>query len=80
MILSVSWKIGSGKSTLMDILGLLEPTSGEIYIDQKKVTLTNNPGWFENIAHVPQNVFLTDASISENVAFDEKCIALIILS
>ena len=72
-IVGITGKSGSGKSTLMDILlGLLEPTSGEVYIDQKKVTLTNNPGWFENIAHVPQKVFLTDASIAENVAFGQE--------
>ena len=72
-IIGITGKSGSGKSTLMDILlGLLEPTTGEIYVDQKKVTLTNNPAWFENIAHVPQKVFLADSSIAENVAFGQE--------
>jgi ATP-binding cassette subfamily B protein len=60
---------GSGKSTLLDILmGLLNPTSGGIYIDNVKVDKNNQYLWQKNIAHVPQNIFLSDGSIEENIA------------
>lgn len=63
-------KTGSGKSTLIDlILGIMEPTSGEILIDGVPLTATNRPAWQVNIAHVPQNIYLADATIAENIAF-----------
>ena len=63
-------KTGSGKSTLMDlILGLLEPSAGEIRIDGVTLTAANRSAWQKNIAHVPQFIYLADASIAENIAF-----------
>jgi ABC-type multidrug transport system fused ATPase/permease subunit len=51
---------GSGKSTLLDIImGLLEPTSGSIFVDNKAVTSKNLRSWHACIAHVPQDIFLT---------------------
>ena len=61
---------GSGKTTLIDILmGLLIPTSGKILIDGIEVDNDNRKNWQMNIAHVPQNIYLADASIKENIAF-----------
>ena len=62
-------KTGSGKTTLIDILiGLLIPTSGEIFIDG--INLKKNiTSWRSSVAYVPQNIFLTDSSIAENIAF-----------
>ncbi|MGI6245939.1 MAG: ABC transporter ATP-binding protein [Pseudochelatococcus sp.] len=63
-------KTGSGKSTLMDlVIGLLEPTQGDIFIDGVKLTSDNRAAWQKNIAHVPQAIYLSDASIAENIAF-----------
>jgi ATP-binding cassette subfamily B protein len=60
---------GSGKSTLADILmGLLEPTEGEVRIDGTVLSAHNSPSWQENIAHVPQTIFLADATIAQNIA------------
>jgi ABC-type multidrug transport system fused ATPase/permease subunit len=61
---------GSGKSTLLDlIMGLLQPTVGSFAIDGVVVTEQNRRGWQAHIAHVPQAIFLADASIAENIAF-----------
>ncbi len=61
---------GSGKSTLIDIvMGLLQPTSGAIYIDDQPITLANQRAWQAHIAHVPQAIFLSDSTIEENIAF-----------
>jgi ABC-type multidrug transport system fused ATPase/permease subunit len=60
---------GAGKTTLADvILGLLTPDSGEIFVDGKKLNISNVRGWQKNIGYVPQHIFLTDASIAENIA------------
>ena len=63
-------KNGSGKSTIMDIImGLLEPTRGSFLIDGEKVSKKIIKKWQRNVAHVPQSIFLSDASIEENIAF-----------
>lgn len=61
---------GSGKSTLIDvILGLLEPSEGDIFVDGEKVTNVNKKAWQRNLGYVPQSIFLSEASIKENIAF-----------
>lgn len=61
---------GSGKSTLIDLLmGLLEPDQGEMRIDGVPLTLMNRRTWQRRIAHVPQAIYLSDASVAENIAF-----------
>lgn len=63
-------KTGSGKSTLLDVvMGLLPPTEGALLIDGQPITETNLRAWQEHIAHVPQNIYLTDGTLSENIAF-----------
>jgi ATP-binding cassette subfamily B protein len=61
---------GSGKSTLIDIvMSLLDPSTGELIVDDKKICLDNKKKWQEKIAHVPQTIFLADTTIEENIAF-----------
>jgi ATP-binding cassette subfamily B protein len=50
-------------------MGLLEPTDGTIEIDGNLLTALNRRAWQDRIAHVPQTIFLSDASIAENIAF-----------
>lgn len=61
---------GSGKSTLIDlVMGLLPPDAGEILIDGVPLTPANTRAWQNMIGLVSQSIFLSDASIKENVAF-----------
>ena len=61
---------GSGKSSVLDILmGLLPPTKGVMEVDGVDVNNSNVLAWQKNIGHVPQNIFLSDATILENIAF-----------
>lgn len=61
---------GAGKSTLVDVLlGLLYPTGGEIYIDNKKLDQNNMRQWQNSIGYVPQSIFLSDDTIASNIAF-----------
>jgi ATP-binding cassette, subfamily B, bacterial PglK len=60
---------GSGKTTLADLLmGLIQPTAGQILIDATRLTAANTRRWQRSIAHVPQSIFLADASVAENIA------------
>ena len=61
---------GSGKSTLVDlIVGLYKPYSGEIFIDDEKLCEKNIRSWRQKIGYIPQDVYLFDATVAENVAF-----------
>lgn len=61
---------GSGKSTLIDlIMGLNLPTSGYIRIDDIVLSNENFRSWQNKIAHVPQNIYLADTTVVENIAF-----------
>ena len=63
-------KTGSGKSTLIDIMmGLLDPTHGTLEVDENVITNSNRRAWQSRIAHVPQNIYLSDSTIEENIAF-----------
>jgi len=63
-------KTGSGKSTLIDlVMGLLTPTEGSLLVDGQLIDAKNRHEWQRHIAHVPQAIFLSDASILENIAF-----------
>ncbi len=63
---------GSGKSTLLDIImGLLSPTEGVLTVDGVVVTMNNIRNWQANIAHVSQEVYLSDSTIEENIAFGQ---------
>ncbi|AZO56783.1 MULTISPECIES: ABC transporter ATP-binding protein [unclassified Mesorhizobium] len=59
---------GSGKSTIADILlGLLEPTAGKILVDGVEVDAGNRRRWRDQVAYVPQDVFLLHDTIAANL-------------
>jgi ATP-binding cassette, subfamily B, bacterial PglK len=61
---------GAGKSTTVDILlGLLEPTSGKLFVGDQEINRTNVRAWQKKIGYVPQSIFILDDSIKKNIAF-----------
>jgi ATP-binding cassette subfamily B protein len=61
---------GSGKSTTLDLLmGLLMPTEGELLVDGQPISGNRLRAWQLTIAHVPQSIYLADATLAENIAF-----------
>lgn len=71
-IIGIKGETGSGKTTLVDILmGLLFPNVGILKVDGVEVNQNNVNLWRKMISHVPQNIFLSDASIKDNITFGE---------
>jgi ATP-binding cassette, subfamily B, bacterial PglK len=61
---------GSGKTTLVDVIvGLLVPSEGRVEVDGSALDEANRAAWQSRIAYVPQNMFLLDSSIAQNIAF-----------
>ncbi len=63
---------GSGKSTTVDlILGLLIPQKGYIYVGDRPLGVDKAylRAWQSQVAHVPQQIYLSDACFAENIAF-----------
>jgi ATP-binding cassette subfamily B protein len=64
---------GSGKSTLVDlIIGLYQPSHGNIFIDNVLLDESNLQNWRSQIGYIPQQVYLFDGTIAENVCFGRK--------
>jgi len=62
-------KSGAGKSTLIDlILGLIKPTKGNIFVDGLNLNENLKP-WQKLIGYVPQDIYLLDDTIKNNIAF-----------
>jgi ABC-type bacteriocin/lantibiotic exporter with double-glycine peptidase domain len=60
---------GAGKSTLVDVIaGLLTPSAGTVEVDGCPLEESNRAAWQAQLGYVPQNVFLLDASIAQNIA------------
>lgn len=61
---------GSGKTTLVDlILGLLQPETGELVVDGRPITPALRRAWQLSIGYVPQQIYLSDDTVSGNIAF-----------
>ena len=65
---------GIGKSTLFNLLiGLLTPSSGRILIDGTPLSTENRKAWMKHIGYVPQEVFIFNGTLAENIALGCKC-------
>ncbi len=61
---------GSGKSTTADVLlGLLRPQAGALQVDGMRISEDSERAWRRSVGYVPQQIFLIDGSIAENIAF-----------
>lgn len=61
---------GSGKSTILDLIaGAVEPDKGEVFVDNIKIEGVASHAWRRNIGYVSQDIYLSDATILENIAF-----------
>lgn len=61
---------GSGKTTLVDlILGLLQPEDGQLVVDGRVITPSQRRAWQLSIGYVPQQIYLSDDTVSANIAF-----------
>tara|TARA_B100000459_G_C8593623_1_gene208851 strand:+ start:686 stop:2461 length:1776 start_codon:yes stop_codon:yes gene_type:complete len=69
-VIGVIGSTGCGKSTLLDIImSLLSSTSGELLIDNVVINNINKKSWQTHISSVPQDIYLSDGTIEENIAF-----------
>tara|TARA_B100000902_G_scaffold220076_1_gene209018 strand:+ start:2043 stop:3830 length:1788 start_codon:yes stop_codon:yes gene_type:complete len=61
---------GSGKSTFLDLLlGMMEPDSGQIIIDEEVITRENLHSYRRNFSYVPQKIFFLEDTLKQNIAF-----------
>ena len=61
---------GAGKTTIADIiLGLLRPQDGQIFIDDVELTDENLFRWQKNLGYIPQDIYLQDDTVANNIAF-----------
>jgi len=69
IFLGITGQTGSGKTTFVDILlGLLEPLSGEILVDNILLKKDLVKSWQSKVAYVPQFSFMADDTIKNNIA------------
>jgi len=60
---------GAGKTTFVDVvLGLLQPENGALKVDGQTLDKKRMRQWQQSLGYVPQDIFLVDASITENIA------------
>lgn len=60
---------GVGKTTLFNlILGFLKPSTGEILVDDTPLYPGNSKSWLSQIGYVPQDVFIFNGTLAENIA------------
>jgi ABC-type multidrug transport system fused ATPase/permease subunit len=66
---------GSGKSTLFNLLwGFFPPTAGSIRIDDKVLTPSNRRQWHRLVGYVPQEIFIIQGSLADNIALGQPIV------
>tara|TARA_E500000178_G_scaffold311475_1_gene327412 strand:- start:4812 stop:6518 length:1707 start_codon:yes stop_codon:yes gene_type:complete len=71
-LVGIKGETGSGKSTIIKlIMGLLQPLSGKILLDGEELDISKN-NIKDKISYVPQNFYILDDTILENITFSEE--------
>jgi len=71
--IAITGESGSGKSTLVDIIiGIHKPNSGNLYSDGVRITNENIRSWRKKIGYIPQNIYLFDGTVADNVTFSAE--------
>jgi len=71
--LAIIGKTGSGKSTILDLIGrLYDIEKGELLIDHKPIHQVNLTSLRDSIGYVPQDSFLFSDSIKNNIKFGKE--------
>ena len=83
--IAISGESGIGKTTLLNIIiGLYQPTAGEMLIDKTPLTNNNIGTWRQKIGYIPQDIYLFDGTVAENVTlgreFDENKLVKVLKS
>lgn len=61
---------GAGKSTLMKLLmGLYQPTAGEIYVEGRSLNDIDRTDWYRRISTVFQDFTRFEASVRDNISY-----------
>ncbi|MDT2660245.1 thiol reductant ABC exporter subunit CydD [Enterococcus hulanensis] len=61
---------GSGKSTLINLLsGFLRPDESQISLNEQTIPAFDQPQWQEQLIYIPQNPYIFQRSVRENIAF-----------
>lgn len=64
---------GVGKSTLVYLmLGLCDPVSGEIFIDDTRLSPQNRARWHKRAGYVSQDIFIMDATLAQNIVLAQE--------
>tara|TARA_B100000941_G_scaffold106222_2_gene74304 strand:+ start:10640 stop:12325 length:1686 start_codon:yes stop_codon:yes gene_type:complete len=64
---------GSGKTTFLDIfMGLIKPDNGDILVDNRPLNSSKVKSWRSKVGYLPQENYLLNASIEENILFGRK--------
>ncbi len=63
---------GAGKTTAVDLLlGLIEPSRGQLFVDEVPLKSKETRQWRQNFGYVPQTIYLSDDTIRNNIAFGQ---------
>ena len=71
--IAITGASGGGKSTLVDIIiGINKPAQGKVFIDGVELTDENICSWRKKIGYIPQDIYLFDGTVADNVAFGSQ--------
>ena len=69
-IIGISGNSGAGKTTILNIIcGLLKHHSGQVFVNDKNISIFNNLNWFKKISYVSQKVNIFNDTLYKNITY-----------